>query len=443
MQSITDHIAFITQNNLISVRGARFVSRLAWLVGICLIQCMAMAQPQPGDLFREYIWIPEMVKSENGRFLRVGGKLDYQINQDHFPIDRHQDGYILIERFVELQGAVKAEVVLEKIGSHEDTKNLRISINRNPFMVVPEAQGIPEPQSDYMYHFYPVVDIPLDQLNLGIDNAFKLEVDTAQRWNWPQHLIYGVILRIYYDQEALPEAVRLSGVEPQQALGETVKLSIGNPSKHIRNVDYVGFYEGINYEGDGVYQQWHYHYYRGRLTHHIGSSNMYPFESDWNTSWIPDQTEPMQLAARVTFNSGLIYFTQAVTNLTLQRNHAVELVKPYEQPKNWVTRSDEFESKIDIKGDPKQIEEVKLYWTSWSPCYSNGIYINDVKVFDKEGPCYDYMAHEVLLNDASILQTGTNIIKTGKEPLHDGKMVHGMEVQWPGIMMLIKYSTDN
>lgn len=69
----------------------------------------------------------------------------------------------------------------------------------------------------------------------------------------------------------------------------------------------------------------------------------------------------------------------------------------------------------------------------------NGIYINDMKVFDNEGPCYEYMMHDVLLKDISMIKKVTNIIKTGKTPLHDGEMVHGMEVQWPGIMMLIKY----
>lgn len=84
------------------------------------------AQPQPGDLFREYAWIPEMVKSENGRFLRVGGKLDYQINPDHFPVERQGEGYIPFERYVELQGATKAEVLLEKNRNKSMNYELRI-----------------------------------------------------------------------------------------------------------------------------------------------------------------------------------------------------------------------------------------------------------------------------------------------------------------------------
>ena len=400
---------------------------------------ITQAQPKPGDLFREYTWIPQMVKSEKGRFLRVGGKLDYQINQDHFPPERHQAGYIPFEMYFDLTDAIKAELVLEKVGSHEDTKNLRVSINGNPFLKVPESAGIPKPEADYMHHTYPVTRIPLDQLRQGMENSFKLEVDTAQRWNWPQHLIYGVIMRIYYHEQRIPQALQLAGVQAGQALGTEIRLSLDDPTQNIRSVDYVGFYEGINYEGDGVYRQWHYHYFKGKLIHHIGSAYLFPFEVSWNTSWVPDQKEDVQLAARVTFNSGLTYFTPAVTGLTLSRDYSVELCKPYEQPTNWVTRAGEFESKIDIVGDPNKVQEARLYWTSWSPCYSNGIYINEVKVFHKEGPCYQYMAHEVTLENTSMLKSGVNIMKTGKEPLHHGQMVHGMEVQWPGIMMLIRY----
>ena len=42
--------------------------------------------------------------------------------------------------------------------------------------------------------------------------------------------------------------------------------------------------------------------------------------------------------------------------------------------------------------------------------------------------------------DVSSFQSGRNILKTGKTPLNKkGKMVHGMEVNWPGIMVLIQY----
>jgi hypothetical protein len=103
----------------------------------------AFAQSVPGDVFREYAWIPDMVESEGGKFLRVGGKLDYKINFDHFPEDRQDKGYIPLLQYLDMDKAVKAEMQIEKVASHEDTKNLRVSINRNASIVFPAAKGIP------------------------------------------------------------------------------------------------------------------------------------------------------------------------------------------------------------------------------------------------------------------------------------------------------------
>ena len=406
---------------------------------LTLISFHLSAQPRPGDVFREYIWLPDLAVEEGGKFLRVGGRLDYKTNNDHFPADRHDDGHVLFGQYLKLNHATKAELVVEKLGSHEDTKNLRVSINRNSTIRIPNAKEIPEPESDYMHHTYPVANILLDQLNEGWENTFRFDVDTAQRWNWPQNIIYGLILRIYYNPEIADFKTNINGIDHGSALDEKQIIGLDDPNLNIKQVEYIGFYDGLNYEGDGIYKQWHYHYLRGRVIHHIGTAYMYPYQTTWDTSWIPDQDE-IKVSARIVSNSGLIYFTKPVENLKLKRNYIVELCKPFDQPKNWVTREDEFESKIELRIDPSRIEEARIYWTSWSPCYANGIYINDIKVFDNEGPCYEYMSHDIKIEDVSVINQGINIIKTGKEPLHDGQMVHGMEVQWPGIMMKVKYS---
>ncbi len=405
-------------------------------VGLLFIEICLFAQPKPGDVFREYVWLPAMV-GEEGKFLRVGGRFDYKIYTDHFPAAGHNEGYIPLLQDIDLTDAIKAEMVIEKLGSHEDTRNLRVSWNRNPSVIFPPAFGIPEPGSDYMYHNYPTAEIPLDQLKEGMGNSFRFDVDTIQRWNWPQNIIYGVILRIYYSPEITQYKPELAGVAEGGFLLEKHKLGLSEKNASIYRVEYIGHFEDINWEGDGIYRQWHYHYFRGRVVQNIGNAIMYPFEVDWNTSWVPDQ-EDIKVAARVTSNTGLIYFTKPVEGLKLNRDYSVELCKPYDQPKNWVTRADTFTARFDMNTDPAQVEEAKAYWVSWSPCYSNGVFINDVKIFDRNDLCYEYMAHEVNITDPSILKRGSNTVKTGKEPLHDGQMVHGMEVQWPGIMVKVR-----
>ena len=77
-------------------------------------------------------------------------------------------------------------------------------------------------------------------------------------------------------------------------------------------------------------------------------------------------------------------------------------------------------------------------WVSWSPGYMNGITVNGTKVFHGEGPRYDCYAHGVGLDDLSAFRRGRNTLATGASAR--GK--HGMEVKWPGIMVLIQYRED-
>jgi hypothetical protein len=69
-----------------------------------------------------------------------------------------------------------------------------------------------------------------------------------------------------------------------------------------------------------------------------------------------------------------------------------------------------------------------------------GVYINSKKVFDDEGPRYAYYFHRVTLADVTAFRPGVNVLTTGMTPKIGGHMVHGMEVNWPGIMVLIQYA---
>ena len=105
-------------------------------------------------------------------------------------------------------------------------------------------------------------------------------------------------------------------------------------------------------------------------------------------------------------------------------------------PKSWVTRKGRQQEHFDVTGDLEKAVAAQLVWASWSPGYMNGIYINGQKVFDNEGPKYDYFAHRVALDDMSAFKQGQNTLATGRSKPN----AHGMEVNWPGIMVLIRYS---
>jgi hypothetical protein len=400
-----------------------------------------LAQPAPGDLFREYRWFYE--KGDAGQAIRVGGK------QGQFHPDRGSEhGYInapmQLPHDLDLVEAVKAEIIVEKILCHDGTTGLAIQINNSDWFYFPEASDIPAPQSRYQHHTYPVIRVPVSVFKSGANNSFRLRVDPKHPWGWPQNLINGVHVRIYYNPETKPHHTgAITSPKSGDELGDTVKLSVETESagSAIKQVDYVGLYEDVNYEGDGIYRQWHYIYFHRKLMHHIGSATKAPFEIIWDTSWVPDQKEPLQIAARITDQTGLTYKTQAVTNLSLKRtNRSVELCKPYDIPQKWVTRSGEKTESFDVRGDLNTAVAAQLVWSSWSPGYMNGILINGTKVFDQEGPRYQTYYHRVTLKDVSMFRSGRNILTTGKTPKYNGKMVHGMEVNWPGIMVLIQYN---
>ncbi|MCU0876119.1 MAG: Ig-like domain-containing protein, partial [Pirellulaceae bacterium] len=276
--------------------------------------------PKPGEVFREYVW----TKAGDGGFLRVGGRLGYGGGPVMWPHD------------FDLFHARRAEVVLEKLLCHDGTRGLALSVNGHAWIPVPEAAGIAEPPWDYQHHVYPVVPVPLDQFQAGTSNQFRLRVSDEHPWKWPQNLLYGVHVRIYYDaaKKSHPTG-RLLAPKPGTALGTTVELAAeaASPDGSIRQVDFLGQYEDVNLEGDGEYSQWHGHHVKGKWKNHIGTVTAAPWRLTWDTSWVPDQPRRFRLAARVTDESGLIYFTAAVEGLTFQRpGLAVELCKPYDVP---------------------------------------------------------------------------------------------------------------
>jgi len=161
----------------------------------------------PGDLFREYRWFHE--KGDAGQSIRVGGK------QGESHPDRGSDhGYInapmQLPHDLDLDGAVKAEVVLEKVLCHDGTTGLAVQINDSDWYYVPESGHIPAPQASYQHHTYPVVRVPLSAFKSGANNSFRLRVDPEHPWRWPQNLINGLHVRIYYDAETNKQFVFLT-----------------------------------------------------------------------------------------------------------------------------------------------------------------------------------------------------------------------------------------
>ena len=396
------------------------------------------SQPVPGDVFREYTWWNE--KGDAGGSFRVGGKDGETDPGRGWALD-YINAPVALDHDFDLEHALRAEVVIEKILCHDSTRGLAIEVNGSLWIRIPEAEALPYPQWEYQHHIYPAVPVPLAFLKSGPGNQFRLRVSPEHSWKWPQNLIYGVHFRVYYDAAKKPHPTGKITAPPSGAkLGRTVPLEI-ETAGGIKQVDFIGHYEDVNYEGDGLYTQWHYHFFHGKLLHHLGTTQEAPYRVTWDTSWVPDQKQPMAIAARIVGDNGMIYMTEAVTDLSLDRAGLhVELCKPYDIPKKWATRRGEKQEHFTVTGDLSKAVAAQIVWSSWSPGYMRGVSINGTQVFDAEGPRYAYYFHRVPVSDLSVLKPGVNTLTTGKTPLIDGQMVHGMEVNWPGIMVLIQYA---
>lgn len=400
----------------------------------------AIKSLESGMLFKDHSWSPTM-SGDSGKFLRVGGKFDYSTKNDHFPKNGHKKGFIPLHQTVNLENAIGAEIIVERVQSHEDTKDLNIQLNAGGKIRLPEPNIIPDTATNYMFHTNIKVPVPLSDLKNGNENSFKLTVAEEQAWDWPQNIIYGIVLRVYYapDKKESPLA-NVSRILVKKKLNDEIVLSLKSDDiSEIERVDYIGLYEEVNAQGDGKYRQWQYRYHRGEIKNHIGTSSKAPFEITWKIDWLPDQTAPIEILALVTDKKGYTGVTPSIKDLKIERAHTIHLIKPFGQPPYWTTRSNEHTQYMNIPFEIDTNNEAKLYWNSWSPCYSVGMSINGfVQPPDSSAPCYDAYWHTESLKNINSLKKGENELTTLKTPLHDGEMVHGMDVQWPGIMLKVK-----
>jgi hypothetical protein len=414
------------------------------IIVLFLFHCVIIAQPKSGDVFREYSWTtPPPSKPGQEPYLRVCGDGFYEDQtrkgNSLFNEGYVQDGWLTLPDNIDLKDAVRAEVVVEKMLCHDGSTGLAIKFNKGQFIVFPEAKGIPEPQEEYLHHIYPIINLPLSDLMPGAKaNKFRFTIDSKQRWGMPQNMVYGMILRIYYNSNKPHAEGKIASISNGDDLGQNVKLSIDSKD-NIKRVDYIGNFEDLNMEGDGLYKQWHYKYFKGELTGHIGSTIDNSFV--WNTEWVPDQETSVQLAARITDENGMIYMTPIIDNLKIKRNYKVELCKPYDIPRRWATREHEFQSAFDIKGNVNKAEKFRIVATTWSPGYMNGLYLNNWLLMDRESCKYCFHIIDKVIEHPEWLQS-MNEIRTGYTPLVKGKMTHGTEIQYPGFMILVRYKVE-
>ncbi|MBD3392098.1 MAG: hypothetical protein GF418_08480 [Chitinivibrionales bacterium] len=407
-----------------------FIFAISFILTLGIV-FIVRAEPAPGDIFREYKWIARALDGtpgdsgtdwisewpRDGGHGRVGGSLDNMGENRPIP-------------GMDLDGATRAEVVIEKVLCHDQTRGLSISINDNDWILMPLASEIPAEQYNYQHHYFPEAEVPLSQLKTS-GNVFKLKVDNAG-W-WPQNLVYGVLIRIYYDN-AKPHP---TGSIVSPAAGETIGLNpqiAADATGNVDRVEFIGFYEDYNYKGDGNYRQWQYRWIKGWLKNNLGTATASPFAVTWENDWIPEQPGPMKIMARIVGNDGMIYCTDAVDNISLARpGLTIEMCKPYDVPGQWVTRKGTKTEKFDVSGDLSVATKAQAVCAVWKHESNCEYEVNGTKVGFLRTESLVVTRNEF---DVNLLNEGANTLST----LPYGH--HGIEFNWPGVVVLVKYGGD-
>ena len=390
-----------------------------------------LAQPRSGDVFREYRWRPE------GKWQRVTGPdVEDDRAKAHLP---NAVNRIVID---DLHLARRVEACIEMLLCHGGTVGEKIRVGDGPWIDIPEPELIPgesgqgPPDSEYQYMRYPIVPIPLDQIREG-ENRFEFTCSRGSAlggW-WPQWLLYGVTFRVYYDPTKPHATGEIVSPAPGSVLGDRPRFVVRAAGpKPIRRVDFVGLYEDFNWEGDGNYRQWHGRYLYGRLHNHIGTATAEPYEVAWDTTWIPTQEEPIEVAARIVDRGGVCFVTQAVEGLRLARPYSVRMYKPYDVPRQWSTRAgNRHECKVNVEDDLTGAVAAKVVMVTWNGVAADAIGIGEAKVVGNLGKNHN-LSHDEFPVALRLIRSGANTLFTSSATTH-----HGIEVQWPGMVLMIRY----
>lgn len=355
----------------------------------------------------------------------------------------------------DLQDAIKAEMAVENWGGHVGTSQQRIVINgkANSPVYYPLPKNTPSDPECYHREMYgnAAMEFPLSLLKEGTNKImFLQDKQICHGWGAPHTLTYALIFRIYYKSTKPHPTGEITSPVNGAVLGPSNTLSaiVKEGGSKIRMVHFIGEYEDFDFEGNGMFRQWHYTYMYGKMARSLGRSTGAPHSLTWKTSKIPDQTKPMKIAAIITDAKGYRYMTPAVTNLTLQRKFSVSLFKAIDVPENFNVRTGAKKGcTIQLTREISDASSVKLILSTWSakgpidPATGKPeepgttLYINGKKLLNQFG-----IHHAPSLNIFDVpldyFQAGA---KTCKFEMESPTTHHACEVNWPGPALLATY----
>lgn len=401
---------------------------------VVLITAAALfAGPKPGNIFREFTYVPLA-----GHFAELDPNCPRKADPN-FGM-RNKPHMVVQKLDLDLDGAVRAEVAVEYWGGHIGTSEQKFMVNGHDWIYIPQPHNTPsQPQCYYRTVLgNETVSVPLEYLKDGCNEfQFTCGSQICHNFNWGFYWIYSFTVFVYYDESVPHPTGRILSPASGSILSESPAFTAeaSSPNGDIKQVDYIGFFEDFDWDGNGVFEQWQYQTRHGVLKHHMGGATCASYDVTWDTNWIPDQKNPVKAMARITDRTGMCYMTQAIENLTLSRSdRLVKMYKAANVPEKFGVRvGAKMSCDLVVDDDLSRARKARIIVSTWSAAHGDEIGLNDQMLKERLGCVHDY-SYDSFPVPIDLIKQGVNKFFIYAETKH-----HALEVNWPGPVLLVEY----
>lgn len=414
--------------------------RLIPLLALAGLAAVLRAEPQPGEIFTETTY--------RHRFAEVdpaSKRLDNATDLVKFPFLKAANNRT--ERTLDLGSlgkVVRAELVVEYWGGHIGSSAQSVRVNGRDWLPLAQPAGTPErPEHFFRTLLRSTIDLPLAHL---VSNANKFQFTVGPQlkfgWDWGNSWFYAFTVRLYHDPVRPHPTGTLRALPPAGSEAPRFAITdLKSPEAGIGQIDFIAEYEDYNWEGDGAWHQWHYIYETGKIRRHVGTATAAPWTVTWDTTWIPDQTKPIRVLARIVDTLGVTTVTAPITLEKLPRTgRSVRLFRVAALPTRLAARDGKESPKCTIELPADALtgaKSARLVASTWSGSVDDDsvheLRLNGERLVSRPGVFHNY-AFVTLDVPLARLRAGANDLT-----LFSTYHGHAFELNWPGPALLIEY----
>ncbi len=403
------------------------------------------SENQTGEFWRLY-WYEDGVEHGNPKFnsrFRVNDPASVLHPTYGKRIETRANGMMQILMEEDLSLLSSAELYLEIWGGHPGTANKRVTVNGRGTYSIPDTGT----EKGHCAHVYPTLQLSITDLVNGY-NALQFACDKGSSF-WGHFIVENACLRAglkpnhpSLEEQGFSDFQASINIEPSPENEETFALSLEcsqSPHPEIQRVDYIGYYNGYDENGNGATCDWHGMTKKRAPLAILGTVKESPYRLEWDTRMLPSQTG-IKVKAIVYFknNEQIIYEAPPITDLQIpERNNEDVALYPCENfPTPFWSRANRLKTaEIHLDCAPSAIKHAQLHTVVWDG--GRGGVTDYFKLNGHPLPVAGEGRHDVLYTiidiDPTLLMEGSNQIELLSNTDH-----HGIEILLPGPALMIR-----